>query len=210
MTHVTDTVWNRIFMDNDTLFREAHPAMAGLTAIFRQSKMKDILDLGSGRGRHMIYLARKGFLPCGLDNAIHGLKQTRQMLAGEGLDGRLALGDIYEPLPYADASFDAVISFQVIHHARLKSVQGCVGEIWRVLRPGGLVYITVPAQPKNKGKHPSEEIEPNTFVPCEGMEKGLPHHHFTSAGLRETFHNFTLHGVLMGEPHHLALFAEKA
>lgn len=46
------------------------------------------------------------------------------------------------PLPFADGSFDTVISFQVIEHVRRD--RELVAEIRRVLRPGGRLIISTP------------------------------------------------------------------
>jgi len=53
--------------------------------------------------------------------------------------------NIYEPLPYADGFFDAVVSVQVIHHARIAAIRRLVDEITRVLKPGGLVFVISPS-----------------------------------------------------------------
>ena len=46
-------------------------------------------------------------------------------------------------LPYADNSFDAVISIAVIHHLPLVALRNMfVEEIYRVLRPGGKALVT--------------------------------------------------------------------
>lgn len=46
-------------------------------------------------------------------------------------------------LPYADASFDLVCAFDVVEH--VEDDQKAVEELIRVCKPGGLVYVTVPA-----------------------------------------------------------------
>jgi SAM-dependent methyltransferase len=46
-----------------------------------------------------------------------------------------------EHLPFADASFDVVLCDNVVDHA--ESPAGIVGELVRILKPGGLLYFTV-------------------------------------------------------------------
>lgn len=46
-----------------------------------------------------------------------------------------------EHLPFADASFDVVLCDNVVDHA--ESPVGIVGELVRILKPGGLLYFTV-------------------------------------------------------------------
>ena len=56
------------------------------------------------------------------------------------------------PLPFAEASFDAVISFQVIEH--IPDDGAFVREIARVLRPGGRFVVTTPNAPMSLTRNP--------------------------------------------------------
>lgn len=56
------------------------------------------------------------------------------------------------PLPFEDASFDCVITFQVIEH--IKHDQEFVREIARVLRPGGKLILTTPNAPMSLTRNP--------------------------------------------------------
>lgn len=70
----------------------------------------------------------------------------------------LARGDVtfleaeVPPLPFRDASFDWVISFQVIEHIR--DDRAFVAEIHRVLRPGGRFLVTTPNAPMSLTRNP--------------------------------------------------------
>lgn len=52
------------------------------------------------------------------------------------------LADLRDPLPFADESFDTVISLNTLEH--VADDQAVVGEAWRLLRPGGSLHIFVP------------------------------------------------------------------
>ncbi len=56
------------------------------------------------------------------------------------------------PLPFPDASFDAVVSFQVIEHVRRD--KELVTEIHRVLRPGGRLIISTPNSEMSLTRNP--------------------------------------------------------
>jgi SAM-dependent methyltransferase len=55
--------------------------------------------------------------------------------------GRLVRA-VGERLPFADASFDLVTSYQTLEHVR--DVAACLEEMLRVVRPGGVVYLRAP------------------------------------------------------------------
>lgn len=106
-----------------------------------------VLDLGCGEGRHSHGLHMLGGLTVvGLDLDLPSVAKARQGLAllGEAPDGGATgflSGDAYR-LPFADATFDAVICSEVLEH--LPDVDAALAEIDRVLKPGGRFSPTVP------------------------------------------------------------------
>jgi SAM-dependent methyltransferase len=93
-----------------------------------------VLDVGCGSGLlHPFILPRLGFLQ-GADPSPAAIEAARRGNPGaryEVLEG--------ERLAQEDASFDAVVAVNVLHHVAPGRRQGLVGEMARVVRPGGLV-----------------------------------------------------------------------
>ena len=56
------------------------------------------------------------------------------------------------PLPFADESFDYVVSFQVIEHIRRD--KAFVAEVHRVLKPGGRFIVSTPNKPMSLTRNP--------------------------------------------------------
>ncbi len=94
------------------------------------------LDVGCGMGGMLPDLQRFGE-PCGLEIEFEGVRVCRE----RGFD-RTMIGSGYT-LPHADASLDLVTLFDTIEH--IEDDQRVLHEVERVLRPGGLCMITVPA-----------------------------------------------------------------
>jgi SAM-dependent methyltransferase len=199
--------WNEIFKRQGRVFTEPHKDMPGIVQLLKSRAASTVLDLGSGTGRHIVYLARNGFSVFGMDNSPEGINVTRQWLADEGLAANLQLQSMTEKLPYEDAFFDAVISVQVIHHADIATIRGIVGEISRVLKRGGFLFVTVPRLRNQAEKF--EQVEPNTFIPLDGPERGLLHHYFTPEELREVFGGFDVADIHLDATHHYCLWADK-
>ncbi len=92
-----------------------------------------ILDVGCGTGFNMVRLRDQGFDVSGVEPA--------ESMRRRALDQKLNVidGDS-EQLPFADGTFDAVISVEVIRYLAdpLKSIR----EMCRVLKPGGTAFIT--------------------------------------------------------------------
>lgn len=96
-----------------------------------------ILDLGCGTGAMLDVLAPFGKVT-GADFAVEALSFCRQ----RGNQYALTRADARR-LPFADSSFDVVTAMDIIEH--IDNDKAASAEIFRVLRPGGQVYITVPA-----------------------------------------------------------------
>jgi ubiquinone/menaquinone biosynthesis C-methylase UbiE len=94
------------------------------------------LDIATGTGNVALPLARSGALVTGVDIAPNLLAQARERAAAENLAVQFDEGDA-EQLPYADGSFDAVVTmFGAMFAPRPEVV---ASEMARVLRPGGLL-----------------------------------------------------------------------
>lgn len=96
-----------------------------------------ILDLGCGTGGVLQHLGVFG-RALGLDPAPEAAQYCRRrdvpMVVGSGME-----------LPFADASFDAVLALDVIEH--VPDDVALLREARRILRPGGVLVVTVPALP---------------------------------------------------------------
>ena len=195
--------WDKVFKEHGAFFEEPHEDMAHIVLLLAGKKAQRVLDLGSGSGRHVEYLARNRFSVHGLDSSPEGIKMTRARLRNEGLKADLRLQSMTKPLPFKDSFFDAVISIQAIHHATLAEIRKVVKEIARVLRKDGVVYVTVPKL--SNQAEAFREIEPGTFMPLDGLEKGLPHHYFTPEELRELFKDFEISGIHLDSRDHYCL-----
>ena len=201
------TVWNTIFEREGLVFTDPHEDMPHLADELERRKAHTLLDLGCGTGRHTLYFEKRGFDVTGIDSSPAGLRATQDQLTAANLEGHLVQGDIFATLPFADASFDALISIQVIHHARLAQIVALIGEMTRVLKDDGLLFISVP-QLQNQGTR-FQQIEPGTYIPLDGAEVGLPHHYFTLAELRDLFQSFTILDIHPDSHHHYCLTATK-
>ncbi|MDD2715589.1 MAG: class I SAM-dependent methyltransferase [Candidatus Wallbacteria bacterium] len=215
--------WNQIFKKDGKVFTKIQEDMPSLARLFKKSGLKRILDLGSGSGRHVVYLASKGFELHGLDIADSGHAISREWLKRKNLQAELAIGSIYEKFPYCDGFFDAVISTQVIHHQKIENIRKAINEIERVLRPGGFVFITVmkrnwfklwPRMQMIKRRDRKltdfKVIAERTFVFTEGGEKGLPHYIFNKDILKREFKSFDIQWIKVdSERRNYCLLARK-
>jgi SAM-dependent methyltransferase len=111
-----------------------------------------LLDLGCGFGRHAFESLRRGAHVVACDFSLAELKDVKGMFGAivteeaaslpEGAGGAVANGDATR-LPFADASFDRIIASEVLEH--IPDDTAAFRELARVLKPGGVLAVTVPA-----------------------------------------------------------------
>lgn len=126
-----------------------------------------ILDVGAAWGFGTAPLSREYELHA-LDIKPEYVKRSSPDLAGRLIASATAL-------PYRDGSFNAVLCLEVLEH--IPNPAPAVAEIARVLRPGGLLVVSVP----NRGLLwllDSNNVGARFFDPGEIVPAGWRHHHF--------------------------------
>ena len=110
-------------------------------ARFRDGTGRDVLEIGVGMGADHLDWARVAPRSLtGLDLTPRAVQYTKARLEAYERQSRLLVGDA-EQLPFADASFDLVYSWGVLHHS--PDTAAAVGEVARVLRPGGMARVMI-------------------------------------------------------------------
>jgi SAM-dependent methyltransferase len=109
------------------------PPYSGLIP-FGELADKAVLEIGCGTGVHAKLLVEAGADVTAIDLTPTAVELTRRRLELSGLQADVREADA-EQLPFADASFDFVWSWGVIHHSH--DTNRVIAEVARVLRPGG-------------------------------------------------------------------------
>ncbi len=112
------------------------------------AERRRLLDAGCGTGFNLLTLSRLGDA-VGVDLAPEALAFCRER-------GVRALRASLLGLPFPDAVFDAVTSFDVLYHAWVTDDRAAVAEMARVVRPGGVLLVRVPALRALWGAHDVE------------------------------------------------------
>jgi len=204
------TDWDDVFAKKGKFFTKPHPDMEKLAKLFSEKGVRRVLDLGCGTGRHLLFLLKRKFEVYGLDGSPNGLEIAKNWLVEENLTSELVCQKIEHKFPYKDGFFDAIISIQVIHHNLMKDIMFTVNEIERILKQEGVIFLTFPLfQGFYIKKDNMKRVEPRTFIPLKGPEKGLPHHFFTIAEIKRVFSAFDLSEIYIDKTNHRAILGQK-
>lgn len=154
---------------------------------------KSFLDLGCGLGRHTVLFASNGFDTYGFDISSDGLNKTKEWLDSLGLNANLVEGDMLS-LPYADELFDSILCRNVISHQDTCGVKKIIGELKRVLKPGGECYLTLGSKSTWGFKQTSWPLlDENTRLRMEeGPEYEIPHFYADYDLIKELFKDFKI------------------
>jgi SAM-dependent methyltransferase len=105
-----------------------------------------LLDCGCGTGANLALLDRFG-RAYGFDLSLMGLRIARE--AGRTGLARASVA----AAPFPDGSFDVVTSFDVLYSLDRADERAAVGEMFRLLRPGGFAIVNVAAMETLRGDH---------------------------------------------------------
>ena len=120
-------------------------------------KLKRVLDLGSGEGRHSIFLSREGFRVIGLEFQ----EEALQRATGKRSRGLLYIrGDIFR-IPLKPRSFDVLVDFGIFHHLRRKDTAIYLDLLSSMLVQGGYLILSCFSR---KFKHANGKLHKRGFM----------------------------------------------
>jgi SAM-dependent methyltransferase len=128
-----------------------------------------VLDAGCGYGRNIVYLMREGCEVFALDldaNAVDHVRQLSASLSPSLPRENFQVAPI-ESMPFADGFADVVICSSVLHFARDEDqFRGMIAELWRVLKPGGMLFCRL----GSRIGMDFERVRENIFVVGDGSK----------------------------------------
>lgn len=184
--------WNDQWAEADATSPWARPEPEVLTHAATLPPGARVLDLGAGIGRHAAIFARLGFDVAALDAAPQSLAAIRALAQKGGFQIETAQG-LMTDLPWPDASFDHVLSWNVIYHGDETIVSRSIAEIARVLKPGGTFMGTMLSArrlPVERAKAAGRELSQNTWVFDGPGDKVHPHYFCDARDLLTLFAGF--------------------
>jgi SAM-dependent methyltransferase len=102
-----------------------------------------VLEIGCGSGRYALYVAEAARCNVlGVDLNAEGIRNANALAERQNLSGQVRFQqcDVSLPLPFADASLEAVYSNDVFCH--IPGRLALLRELWRVLKPGGRMLFS--------------------------------------------------------------------
>lgn len=182
--------WEKIYVEQGRVQVEILDSVVEAAELFSANKCRSILDLGCGTGRNTLYLVDRGFDVHACDISESGVEITKKLLSDKNTNNvEYSIQDMYS-MTLENDLFDGVLCIWVQGHGTRDEVKKGIKEIYRVLKPGGIVvtdFVTVEDSTYGVG----EEIDVNTFVGGRPGEEGIPHYYTTRGELEEMFSDFS-------------------
>jgi len=124
--------------DRARTWRNGRSVLARVIAHYEGAARPRLLDVGCGRGEVLSCAERFGIPASGIEGHPEGLKECRE----QGFDvAEMDLED-RQRFPWDEGSFGIVTFLKTLEHLSLEAGRAVLRECFRVLAPGGLLYLT--------------------------------------------------------------------
>jgi ubiquinone/menaquinone biosynthesis C-methylase UbiE len=144
---------------NETSFVNTYYERPAMLALAGDVAGRRILDAGCGSGPLFEALRDRGAIMTGIDKSAGMLEQARRRL---GDDADLQVAELGSPLPFPDDTFDDVTASLVLHY--LQDWGPALAELWRVLKPGGRLIVSVNHPFAENRWHREARLKPDYFA----------------------------------------------
>jgi SAM-dependent methyltransferase len=148
-----------------------------------EAKHRQAVDLGCGCGRHVLALAQLGWRVTGVDWSEEALSQARRLLAEHEQVATYVKADFRRP-PLDSGRYSLAVATNALQHSDRAGIRRSIGEIKRLLKPGGLAILSLPAMSAAPPPFWGHWPERGTIILDRTIEAGLAHHFFEEPELR--------------------------
>lgn len=133
-----------------SLWKEPSATVVDFTDFLQRNGVSSgvALDIGCGKGRNSLYLARQGFIVYGLDFTPAAIDYLRQQALKEELAGKIhtVCQSVIDPWPFKAQSADiAIDTFCYKHQVKASDRAFYRAELLKALKPGGYYLLTLAA-----------------------------------------------------------------
>lgn len=183
-----ELVWNEIYHKQGEVQKGILPTVVEAVKTFKEHKVKKVLDLGCGMGRHSIYLKEAGFDVTACDISEKAVETTKKKFERLGYQLDTAVCDMRE-LPFKEETFDAVLCVWTSGHGTLEDMKKHASEMLRVVKENGTIFVDYPSI-EDERYGVGTEIEVNTFLDNMPGEEKIPHHYSNFSEIEAVYEGY--------------------
>ena len=148
-------VWNNIASEWQE-FKNEKPSQTVVE--FLKNKNGNILDLGSGSGRHLLKLKNKNTVFFLVDFSEKMIELAKEKAEKQKINAEFEIIDLEkQKLPFKDSFFDSAISIAFLHCLNKKNHEKAIKELYRVMKPKAEALIIVWNKASKRFKNTGKE-----------------------------------------------------
>lgn len=144
--NMSKNTWEQFYIKRGRFYLESHEYIDKVIARFKSYNINLVLDLGCGSGRHSIKLAQNDFKVIGLDFSKTAIELAKKWADRENLKVKFLVGNFQKKLPFKKNIFSAIITIDTLHYETVDDLKFTLKECNRILRTGGIIFVTLPTQ----------------------------------------------------------------
>lgn len=150
----------------------------------RVQQVRTVCDAGCGCGVFAAKLAENGFDVSGFDVAEHAVEIAEKLLERVSLKADLRTADI-RSTGYEDGRFDCAIARDVVDHMRKRDAVLAVGELCRIVRPGGIVLLTLDRSDEEYENEKHIVSDDGDYIFTDGKWQGMVFHPYSEEEIKQ-------------------------
>ncbi len=182
---------------NHDFWERPAPEVVAFSETLSPVAMPRVLDQGCGLGRHAILFAALGFTVTASDASATAVAHVQDWAQRAGLQIDTRVCDALQD-DFAPASFDVVLSYNVIYHGYREVFSARIQHIRELLRMGGLFFLTAHTRRDQKYGE-GQQVAPHTYLSPNSITPGDMHYFTDEADLRELLAGFEIESLALDE-----------